>query len=87
MTRVLQDSMAAHRLKQKEEAKERRRVAKEQKKAARDLARAEDAVLVEPLASAGPGEPDEPVDSLDSTSLDGIASSTEAEHPVGEDPE
>jgi hypothetical protein len=33
MTRVLQDAMSAHKLKEKEEAKERRRVAKEQKKA------------------------------------------------------
>jgi len=32
MTRVLQDAMSAHKLKEKEEAKERRRVAKEQKK-------------------------------------------------------
>jgi RNA polymerase-interacting CarD/CdnL/TRCF family regulator len=32
MTRVLQDAMSAHRRKEKEEAKERRRVAKEQKK-------------------------------------------------------
>lgn len=33
MTRVLQDAMSAHRIKEKEEAKERRRAAKEQKKA------------------------------------------------------
>ena len=32
MTRVLQDAMSAHRLKEKEDAKERRRAAKEQKK-------------------------------------------------------
>ncbi len=32
MTRVLQDAMSAHRLKEKEDAKERRRVAKEQKR-------------------------------------------------------
>jgi RNA polymerase-interacting CarD/CdnL/TRCF family regulator len=32
MTRVLQDAMSAHKLKEKEEAKERRRAAKEQKK-------------------------------------------------------
>ena len=87
MTRVLQDSIAAHRLKQKEEAKERRRVAKAQKKAAQDLARSEDEVPFEPLASAGPRELDEPVDKFDSTPADGIASLAEAQHPVGEDPE
>ena len=87
MTRMLQDSMAAHLLKQKEEAKERRRAAKAQKKAAKDLARSENEVPVEPLASAVPRELDEPVDNRDSISPDGIASLAETQHPAGEDPE
>jgi RNA polymerase-interacting CarD/CdnL/TRCF family regulator len=41
MTRVLQDAMSAHKLKEKAEAKERRRVAKEQKKADSAAASAE----------------------------------------------
>jgi RNA polymerase-interacting CarD/CdnL/TRCF family regulator len=48
MTRLLQDAMAAHRIKEKEEAKERRRAAKEQKKAESAAARVE--------ASASPSE-------------------------------
>ena len=84
ITHVLQDSMAAHRLKEKEEAKERRRALKEQKKAAQELARAEGEASVEPVESV---EPDEPVDSLDSTSPSGVASLAEAKHPVGKDRE
>jgi RNA polymerase-interacting CarD/CdnL/TRCF family regulator len=84
MTRVLQDSMAAHRLKEKEEAKERRRAAKKQKRAAQELARAESEESVE---SVEPMESVEPGESVDSTSPYGVASLTEAKHPVGEDRE
>jgi RNA polymerase-interacting CarD/CdnL/TRCF family regulator len=49
MTRVLQDAMSAHRRKEKEEAKERRRVAKEQKKA-----EAVASVAETPEAASGP---------------------------------
>lgn len=63
MTRILQDAMSAHRLKEKEEAKERRRAAKEQKKAESYAAKLEaaEAPQAEPVGPAEPAEPAEPV--------------------------
>lgn len=52
MTRVLQDTMSAHRTKEKEEAKERRRAAKEQKKA--EQAAAAEALEAAALEAAAP---------------------------------
>jgi RNA polymerase-interacting CarD/CdnL/TRCF family regulator len=60
MTRVLQDAMSAHKLKEKEEAKERRRAAKEQKKS--DALPAVSAITGGPASHEGPeSEEDSPV--------------------------
>jgi RNA polymerase-interacting CarD/CdnL/TRCF family regulator len=48
MTRLLQDAMSAHRLKEKEEAKERRRAAKEQKRAESAAAKTESTAVARP---------------------------------------
>ena len=63
MTRVLQDAMSAHKLKEKEEAKERRRAAKEQKKSDAGAAvPAVSAVTGRPAGHESPeGEEDSPV--------------------------
>lgn len=79
MTRVLQDSMAAHRQKEKEEAKERRRAAKEQKKAEKRAMQLESEALAAAEASPGSMEADEP-ESVSPTEID-------SEHPVGEERE
>ncbi len=59
MTRLLQDAMSAHRLKEKEEAKERRRAAKEQKKAESAAAKAESAAAAAPEAESTESIPEE----------------------------
>ncbi|MGH9323504.1 MAG: hypothetical protein ACRD21_16530 [Vicinamibacteria bacterium] len=69
ITRVLQDAMSAHRLKEKEEAKERRRAAKELKKA-------EGAAPAPAVPDTAPTEETHDVQASDATERDAVKEET-----------